>query len=322
MKRERLALYGIVISIVGVAVYLVGVLMALPRRLFFDSQWLLQINEAVVWYSGIPVLFGLVLILIDLFVLYPGKRTNAYINHDPVKSKFVTVVLTAYNDEASIKAAVQDFQSHALVKRVIVISNNSTDRTLDYAVEAGAIAYNEELQGYGACVHRALTEGSAFSDTELTVLCEGDMTFRAYDIDKLMAYVSHADIVNGSRIVEQLRAKDTQLTTFMFYGNLFVAKLLEIKHLGNATLTDVGTTYKICRNSALKVLLPKLDKTVNLEFNPYLLDRALENGFRVLECPITFHKRVGQSKGGNINNMVAIKLGLRMINGILLDWKS
>ncbi len=322
MRREKLALYGIVVSIVGVMVYLAGVLMALPRRLLFDSPALLQINEALVWYSGIPVLFGLTLILIDLFILYPKKRINAYINHQPVVNNSVTVVLTAYNDEASIKAAVQDFHSHPLVKRVIVISNNSSDRTLEYAAEAGAIAYNEETQGYGACVHRALSEGAGFNDTELTVLCEGDMTFRAYDIDKLLAFVSHADIVNGTRIVEQLRAKDTQLSTFMFYGNLFVAKLLEIKHLGNATFTDVGTTYKVCRNSALKVMLPKLDKTINLEFNPYLLDRALENGFRVLECPITFHKRVGQSKGGNINNLVALKLGFRMINGILLDWKD
>jgi glycosyltransferase involved in cell wall biosynthesis len=322
MKREKLALYGIVVSIVGVVTYLIGVLMALPRRLLFGGDFMLQVNEAMVWYSGIPVLIGLTLISMDLFILYPKKRTNEYIIHDPIETNFVTVVLTAYNDEGSIKAAVRDFQSHPLVKRVVVISNNSSDNTLNWAIEAGAIAYNEETQGYGACVHRALSEGIKFSDTMLTILCEGDMTFSAYDIDKLLAYISHADIVNGTRIVEQLRDKDTQLSTFMFYGNLFVAKLLEIKHLGNATFTDVGTTYKLCRNDALKVLLPKLDNTINLEFNPYFLDRALENGFKVIECPITFHKRVGQSKGGNVSNMVAFKLGLRMIKGILIDWQK
>jgi glycosyltransferase involved in cell wall biosynthesis len=259
---------------------------------------------------------------VDIFVLYPKKRENEYIVYNPVASNSVTVVLTAYNDEGSIEAAVRDFQLHPLVKRVVVISNNSSDNTLSKAIEAGAIAYNEDNQGYGACVHRALTEGAKFSDTELTILCEGDMTFRAYDIDKLLAYISHADIVNGTRIVEQLRAKDTQLSAFMFYGNLFVAKLLEIKHLGNATFTDVGTTYKLCRNETLRNLLPKLDNRVNLEFNPYFLDRAIENGYTVIECPITFHKRVGVSKGGNISNMVALKLGLRMIRGILIDWQE
>ena len=320
MKREKLALYGLIFSILGIGSYLLGVLIAIPRRLVFENNFLLSFNEYLVWYSGIPVLIGLVLILIDLFVLFPKKRANDFILYEPVLNKMVTVVLTAYNDEESIAASVKDFQSHPMVKRVVVVSNNSKDGTYEKAINAGAVVFNELTPGYGACVHRALSEGVKFDDTELTVLCEGDMTFSAYDIDKLLAYIPHAHIVNGTRTVEQLRDKDTQLSTFMFYGNLFVAKLLEIKHLGNATFTDVGSTFKICRNNTLKVLLPKLDSKINLEFNPYFLDRALENNFKVIECPITFHKRVGVSKGGNINNVVALKLGIRMIKGILVDW--
>jgi glycosyltransferase involved in cell wall biosynthesis len=320
MKREKMALYGLVFSIVGVISYLFGVLLAIPRRFIFDSAIALQINQALVWYSGIPVLIGISFILVDLYILYPKKRINDYILYAPPHNKMVTVVLTAYNDEDSIAPSVKDFLSHPQVERVIVVSNNSKDNTFKRAEKAGAIVFNETTPGYGACVHRALSEGIKFNDTDLTVLCEGDMTFSAYDIDKFLSYISHADIVNGTRIVEQLRDKDTQLSTFMFYGNLFVAKLLEIKHLGNATFTDVGTTYKICRNGVLRELLPKLDKTVNLEFNPYLLDRALENNLKVIECPITFHKRTGVSKGGNVNNMIAFKLGLRMIRGILTNW--
>ena len=130
MKREKLALYGFIFAILGVFTYLVGVLIAIPRRLLGGGDLILQVNEALVWYSGIPVLIGLTLILIDIFVLYPKKRINSYVVNDPIKNNFVTVVLTAYNDEASIKAAVQDFISHPLVKRVIVISNNSSVNTL------------------------------------------------------------------------------------------------------------------------------------------------------------------------------------------------
>ena len=72
------------------------------------------------------------------------------------------------------------------------------------------------------------------------MLCEGDRTFRAFDLEKLLAYAPHADIVNGTRIVERLRQHTTQLSTFMYYGNLFVGKLLEAKHLGRSTLTDRG----------------------------------------------------------------------------------
>lgn len=321
MRRERLALYGIMLVLLGIFLYSIGVLMALPRRLFFDTQTALLINECLVWYSGIPFLLGWAFILLDLFVFYPAKRKNDFIKHDDISVKNLTVVLTAYNDEESIGPAVKDFLSHPSVSQVVVISNNSKDNTLAFAKDAGAIVFNETRQGYGSCVYRALSEGVKFEESEIVILCEGDMTFRAYDIDKLLAYIPHADIVTGTRTVEQLRAKDTQLSTFMFYGNIFVGKLLEIKHLGNATFSDVGTTYKACRSTKLRELLPKLDPTINLEFNPYFLDVALNSGFRILEAPISFHKRIGVSKGGNIDNLVALKLGIKMIKGIVWDWR-
>jgi hypothetical protein len=106
----------------------------------------------------------------------------------------------------------------------------------------------------------------------------------------------------------------------MYYGNLFVGKLLEAKHLGTATITDVGTTYKMCRLSALQRLLPALDPTINLEFNAHFLDMALRDNRLLVECPITFHSRVGISKGGNTDNLRALKVGCRMVMGIILGW--
>jgi hypothetical protein len=153
------------------------------------------------------------------------------------------------------------------------------------------------------------------------VLCEGDSTFRAYDIEKLLAYAPHADIVNGTRIIEPLRQYLTQLTAFMYYGNLFVGKLLEAKHLGRGTITDVGTTYKLCRRDALIDLLPHLNPGVNLEFNAHFLDTALRRAMILLECPITFHARIGLSKGGNVNNWRGFTVGARMIYGLLSNWK-
>jgi hypothetical protein len=44
-------------------------------------------------------------------------------------------------------------------------------------------------------------------------------------------------------------------------------------------------------------------------------------GERVVECPITFYQRVGESKGGNVNNLRAFKVGIEMMRGIILDWR-
>ncbi len=274
-------------------------------------------------FGGLTIaILGVVLGLYDLFVLLPKKRSRSFVSFDEISNRLLTVVLTAYNDELSIGEAVRDFIGHPLVKRVIVVDNNSKDDTSAVAARAGAEVVLEKLPGYGKCVYRALSEGMAQTDTELTLLCEGDGTFAAFDIDKFMAYIPHADIVNGTRIVEQLRDRETQLTTFMYYGNFAVGKLLELKHLGRGTFTDVGTTYKLCRNNALRRLLPRLDSDVNLEFNAHFLDTALKNDLSLVECPVTFHKRIGVSKGGNTDDFRAFRVGLRMIRGILFSWQT
>jgi len=320
-RNTRLLMYGILLLSLGLTTFLFGVLLALPRHLLPYSERLLAINEAIVWYSGAPIVLGLALAMADLFLLLTYKRSSrAEVRFDAVTHPRLIVALTAYDDQDSIGEAVRDFMQHPFVSDVIVVSNNSRDATMARAQAAGAIVFNETQQGYGQCVYRCLQETVARPE-ELVVLCEGDRTFRAYDIDKLMAYIPHADIVNGTRTVERLRARSTQLSTFIYYGNLFAGKLLEAKHLGRSTLTDVGTTYKLCRREALVRLMPDLMPTVNLEFNAHFLDVALMAGCDVVECPITFHPRVGVSKGGNTSNRRALTVGLRMMLGIVTSWR-
>jgi len=314
-------LYGVLAICIGMVMYLTGVLLVFPRYLLDLHDLLDPVAEWLVWYSGVPIVAGMVLGLFDLLYLLGHKKPDVPVRFEPVMRRRVTVALTAYNDELSIGDAVEDFLAHPLVERVLVVSNNSADRTFERAEQAGAITFNEMRPGYGRCVHRCLTEAASFTDTEFVVLCEGDMTFRAYDIEKLLAYAPHADIVNGTRTVEPLRQYLTQLSTFMYYGNIFVGKLLEAKHLGRGTITDVGTTYKLCRRTALHELLPKVNPAVNLEFNAHFLDKALESDLVLLECPITFHPRVGLSKGGNVNNWLGLTVGARMIWGMVFGWK-
>ncbi len=315
-------LYGVYLFCIGTAMYLIGVLAVVPRYLLGLYDTLTPASEWLVWYSGVPMVAGLALALFDLLVLFERKRQLQDLRVDAISDVPVTVALTAYNDEDSIGAAVSDFRAHPKVRRVIVVSNNSTDSTIERAAAEGAITVNELEPGYGRCVYRCYQEALRFEDCELVVLSEGDRTFRASDIDKLLAYAPHADIVNGTRTVEALRERRTQLTTFMFYGNLFVGKLLEAKYLGNSTITDVGTTYKLCRRKALEKLVPDLRPEVNLEFNAHFLDRALAQRLVVLECPITFHARVGISKGGNTGDFRALRVGLGMIRGITFGWKG
>lgn len=318
MTPWPVGLFGVLLLCVGLFVFLTVALLAVPVRLLNGPSYLLQ---EIVWWSGAPVVLGISLLLLDIVFLAKRRRHSHSVMDAPVSDACFTVVLTAYNDELSIGQAVKDFSSHPLVKRVVVVDNNSSDATSEVAHNAGALVVKELNQGYGHCVHRALTEAAKFDDTPLVALCEGDMTFRALDLDKLLAYIRHADVVNGTRIVEQLRSPVTQLTNFMFWGNFIGGKLLEIKHLGSGTLTDLGTTYKVCRRALLAEILDDLNPQVNLEFNAYFLDTMLRKNLKLVEAPVTFHARLGASKGGNVSNFRAVRVGVRMFLGIVVSWR-
>ena len=316
-----LMFFGALLTLAGFALYLTGIVFSIVRLVLNLGEPFRMWNEQILWYSGLPTTFGLALGALDLALLLPAKRSVSLRRElASVAPQKVIVALTAYNDEASIGHAVEDFRRHPLVSSVIVVDNNSRDRTYEIARQAGAEVVRELQPGYGRCVYRCFQEALQ-AEGDLIVLCEGDMTFRAKDLEKLMAYIDHADIVNGTRIVEQLREHTTQLSTFMYYGNFFVGKLLELKHLGRGTFTDVGTTYKLLRRDSLVRLMPALNPAINLEFNAHFLDTALAKGERLVECPITFHPRVGTSKGGNVNDFRALRVGLRMIAGLCFGWR-
>lgn len=315
--------FGTLLLSVAMIVYVGALCFSILRLVLRLGEPWLYWNNRMIWYSGLPATVGLLLVALDFLLQFPEKRRSACRPvAGPAINRRLTVALTAFNDELSIAQAVRDFLNHPLVDRVIVVDNNSTDSTGEEAQSAGAQVVLEPQPGYGHCVYRCFSE-ALLHVNELIVLCEGDCTFRAHDVDKLLAYIDHANIVNGTRIVEQLREQSTQLSVFMYHGNFFVGKLLEFKHLGKGTFTDVGTTYKLMRRSSLERLMPLLNPSgVNLEFNAHFLDIALAAGEPIVEAPITFHKRVGLSKGGNTNNLRALTVGLAMIRGLTFGWKS
>ncbi|HEY1343059.1 MAG TPA: glycosyltransferase, partial [Bryobacteraceae bacterium] len=162
LERSRnvpLGLAGALFTFLGVGLYFAGIVLSMVRLALQLGEPFRTWNESAIWYSGVPTTLGLLLIALDLAFLLPAKRRRS--RHGllpPVLNRKVTVALTAYNDEESIAEAVADFRSHPLVRRVIVVDNNSKDRTYLAAAGAGAQVVVEHKPGYGQCVYRCLHE--------------------------------------------------------------------------------------------------------------------------------------------------------------------
>jgi glycosyltransferase involved in cell wall biosynthesis len=283
---------------------------------FFELLFLKQLH-AIVFFPATALLFlAIATYLLDLgFLRNFQKKHKAKVRFDPIANQKIAVGMTAYNDEGVIGKAVKDFVKAENVSKVIVIDNNCTDNTAAEAKEAGAIVVAEKVQGYGAACVRALKEAKKHGN--IICLVEGDQTFAASDLKKLLAYIENCDLVVGTRTTAELAAKDSQLTWFMRYGNLFIAKLLQLRFWGTR-FTDVGCTFRIIRPEALEKLLPHLKVNGN-HFSPHMLLEAMKIGLKVIEVPVTLRKRAGTSKGVGSDIIKGLQTGLKMWIMILLS---
>lgn len=218
----------------------------------------------------------------------------------------VSVVMPAYNEEAFVASAVREFKEIPEVDEVIVVDNNSSDRTAQVAAGVGAIVVREASQGYGFACRRALLEATG----DLVLLVEPDGTFVANDVGKFLQYAREFDAVLGTRTSKSAIWAGANMRWFLRYGNVAVAKLLEYLHNGPC-LTDVGCTFKLLRRDAIQQARHLL--TVGgSHFSPQLTLVLIRTGLRCIEIPVHYRARLGESKiTGSF--LRAWKLGWTMI---------
>ena len=248
-----------------------------------------------------------------------------YLRRDPLDCPRVCVVVPALNEAGAIGAVVSDFASREGVERVIVVDNHSSDGTARLAREAGAeVVEKERNMGYAhSCVlglGRALESGA-----DLVVLAEGDGTFSGADLAKMVPYMDECDMCVGTRNVQVMCERGTQNGAFHVWGNWLLAKLLQLKyfsldHMGSVRLTDVGCAYRCVRAGALASMMGEFSEDGAVvgraeggNFALYMTMVAVERGLRIVEVPVSFSRRTGESKTGSSRKGRGMRYGLRFL---------
>lgn len=219
--------------------------------------------------------------------------------------------MPAYNEEAGIRATVEDFLSNPVVDEVIVVDNNCTDATADIAAGAGARVIREARQGYGF----ACRTGLAAARGDLVALTESDNSFYAGDLQIFLAYIPYFDMVKGARSNHHLITRDADWTYGLLLGNWVLAKYLQVLYLWKRSIEDislreVGGTFRLIRREALEVILPRLSEGQSALL-PDMVTVALRKNLRVLEIPVRYRRRLGESKITG-NRFRAFMLACRM----------
>ena len=206
----------------------------------------------------------------------------------------IKVIIPAYNEEDSIAKVINDIPT--IVDEIIVISNNSTDKTEENAANAGATVLKESKRGYGYACLKGMDyiASTSLSDQEkkttIVVFLDGDYSDYPEQLTELVAPIinGNIDLVIGSRVKELREAGS--MTPQQVFGNWLATSLMNV--FFGAKFTDLGPFRAIKYQKLLQLKME--DKTYGWTVEMQL--KAIKQHFSYKEVPMKYRNRIGISK--------------------------
>jgi len=198
----------------------------------------------------------------------------------------VAIVIPALNEEKSLPRVLEALPR---VDRIIVVDNGSTDRTAQVAMTGGAEVVREPRRGYGQAVQAGIAALKPHPP-EVMVVLDADFSDDPSELPQLLAPIESdcADLVIGSRTLG--KHEPGALLPQQRFGNWLTTTLISV--LYGEHFTDLGP-FRAIRFSALLALnLEDPDYGWNVEMQL----KAIQNGLRIREVPVSYRRRIGESK--------------------------
>lgn len=194
----------------------------------------------------------------------------------------IAVLIPCYNEEKTIAKVVADAKA-ALPEAVIyVYDNNSTDRTVELALQAGAVVRHEYMQGKGNVIRRMFRE----IDAQCYIMVDGDdtypMEFAPEMVEKVLCH--NADMVVGDRLSSTYFEENKR--PFHNMGNSVVRA--SINHLFGCKIMDIMTGYRAFSYGFVKTF-PVLSKGFEIETEMTI--HAVYNGMQIENVIVEYRDR-------------------------------
>ncbi|HUG14015.1 MAG TPA: glycosyltransferase family 2 protein [Thermomicrobiales bacterium] len=206
----------------------------------------------------------------------------------------LTLVLPSHNEadniEAVVKRALEVLPRVTREHEIIVVNDGSADDTgaiadrLSGSHETVWVVHHPVNRGYGA----ALTSGFDAATGDAIMFMDSDRQFDIAEINALLPYVPHYDVVAGYRI-----ARQDPLYRRM-YGKMFG---LSVMVLFGLRVRDIDCAFKIVRAE----MLQKIDLTTpGALINTEMLVKLKRRGATIAQVGVHHYPRhAGESSGGS-----------------------
>ena len=213
------------------------------------------------------------------------------------------VLVPCYNEEAAIAKVVADFRRTLPDAEIYVYDNNSSDKTVAVARQAGAIVRTEPLQGKGNVVRRMFADVEA----DIYVLVDGDDTYDAASAPKMIAALrgSTLDMVNGSRVTDIQKAYRPGHR----FGNWLLSSM--VSWIFGNRFSDLLSGYRVMSRRYVKSF-PAL--SAGFETETELTVHALELRMPIAEIATPYKDR----PEGSVSKLSTFKDGFRILWTIIV----
>lgn len=209
--------------------------------------------------------------------------------------KDVTFLIPAYNEEKSIGTLLKDIRCSYPYSNVVVVDNNSTDRTSEIASKYGARILYEKKQGKGY----AIRKGFENINSKYILMLDADYTYRPADGKKLIKSLKEnkADVILGSRLNDN-REKGS-ITALNLLGNYILSFTTSLLY---SKISDVCTGYWAFKREVVEQLVKDGISSNGFELEVEMFVKIFQNEFRISEVPITYGKRIDEPKLNSIKD--------------------
>jgi glycosyltransferase involved in cell wall biosynthesis len=201
------------------------------------------------------------------------------------RNRTITVVIPCLNEEKGIVEVLS--RMPAFVDEVIVVDNNSTDRTAELARLHGARVIHEKVPGYGRAYKTGLMEAKG----EVVVTLDGD---HSYPVDGI-SYLLEVFLRSNVRFMSASRfpLKNRQAMSFKHWaGNKILSVIMSILYF--RWVRDSQSGMWVFERESLSAMHLESDGMAFSEEIKIEAIRGREIGFR--EIYIDYSNRMGEIK--------------------------
>jgi glycosyltransferase involved in cell wall biosynthesis len=200
----------------------------------------------------------------------------------------LSVVVPAYNEEATLGAVVEKLLDVPRLLEVVVVDDCSTDRTREVAQALAdrhprvRVARHASNRGKT----EALRTGFKLTRGEIVIVQDADLEYDPAEIPLVILPILNdlADVVYGSRFL--VRRATRVLYFYHYLGNKFLTFLSNT--LTNLNMTDIETGYKAFRGDIIRQMRIT---SQGFGFEVEVTAKVAKLGCAVYEVPISYYGR-------------------------------